>query len=244
MPLELNFMPELPAVARGVTNDLMRSIFWVGHVRVIDHSVRATSGMNVKLSIISPQEQVHPFMSQRVGAASGQRFLTRFSTAPELGEPEPVHAGEVVLIWWQHDSNGQHVNLKLDDGPDGEAVNPFQQVRAGRDGGDILAAVFFRIEDDETVARRRRKRFADMSPVQQSQILCRTDPEFQDWIIGIGAMIGIVPGPGETPAESAARIVRVWCGVTSRSELGRPDRGDAVSQWNELLIRFRNRPQS
>lgn len=243
MSLELTFMPELPPVAAGVTDDARQSIFWVGHVRVIDHAVRAASGMSVKLTIVSPQDQVHPFIGQRVGGSSGQRFLARFSTAPEDGEPSPVHSGEVMLVWWQHDNNGQHVNLKLDDGPDGEGMNPFQMVRAGREGGDVLAAAFFRIEDDETVTRRRRKRFADMSPVQQSQILCRTDPAFQEWIMGIGGTIGIVASAGETPAETAARIVRVWCGVVSRSELGRPDRADALGQWNELLTRFKNRPR-
>lgn len=214
--------------------------FWVGFLRLTDHTVSAKRGMHAKFLLQITDDHLHPFRGQRVGPASGQRFRLQASTSPRVGDPQPIYEGDVILSWWQQDSYGCHISLKLDDGPDGNVANPFQSVVADRECGDILAAAFYRVDDDEVERGRRRKRFTEMGPAQQSQILCRSDATFQNWVIGIGREFGVAPTVGETKADTAARAVRMYCGVESRSEFADPNRGDAVRAWQDLYTMFRN----
>ncbi len=170
-------------------------------------------------------------------------FWLPVSTSALLGdEPQPIHAGEVLVTWWQHDTHGKQITLRLDDGPDRRTIIPFHDVVAGRDSGEMLASAFHRIDDDEAIEPPRRKRFADMGAAQQSNILSSADPKFQEWAIRITREIGVRPAAGEDPSETAARRYESDAEqrVTSRTGFSRERRDGAMRSWAELLNMYRN----
>ena len=81
-----------------------------------------------------------------------------------------------------------------------------------------------------------KQQWREMKASQQAGMLCN-DPDFQDWICEVWP-----PPPGwngaisEQPAENTAELVRLHCGVQSRSDLDHP----SLSQdaWRTLASEF------
>lgn len=230
--------------------------YWAGRIRLIDHYVRGTRGMGARFDLTDALgDQPSPFRGLKDGASSGQR-LTMLISSLDPVDPVPIYRGEGILAHWHEDARGVHLELKFDDGPDGSvpreagaAINPFQNHRADRETGEEFVLAFWLVEDNEVLTgrfRNGRKRpgFNAMGAAQQSQILCKTDPDFQEWAIRFaGGELGIEPIPGEPASETAARIVRAWCGVESRAEFAMADGAIARERWADLLHLFRTRPR-
>lgn len=210
---------------------------WSGHMRLIDFSLSAKRGMSVKLALKIQPNLLHPFHGEKIGAHAGQHYFAQFSTLNFEGDDVlPIYEGEVALSWWQHDASGHLITLKLDDTSDGYRINPFQALHADRDTGDMVAGIFKRV--NEHGATRVRRRFADMSPAQQSHILCKNDENFQDWVLATASEVGVMQSCGESKADAAARAVRVLCGVKSRSEFSSGNQA-AINSWNRLYSMFK-----
>lgn len=218
-------------------------IFWNGHARLIDHYTKGSTGMGAVFIITDDLGYMPvPFRGIKAGNASGQRMRIQICTISE-NDPVPVYDGESVLARWNEDYKGVTFGIRLDDSVDGSPINPFQAYRSDKDDGEIFAIAIWLIDDDETVSTKRPKRaFNELGAAQQSQILCKTDPNFQEWsIYHVGPKFDIHPTAEETPAETSARIVRAWCGVESRAEFSRPEGQIARERWFDMLHQFRTR---
>lgn len=218
---------------------LNNSPFWIGSGRLIDHHNSARNGISAKFTIASNVDGLpHPFRGLKSGYSSGHRLHIRVCT--DTYEPVPVYDGEGMLAYWNEDFGGCHFSIKFDDGPDGVRENPFQVYRFGKGDGDLFTLALWLIDDqEEVVLPKVKKSFAEISPTQQSQILCKSDSDFQVWVIKLAKKRGFVADGNALAYENAGNAVKFLCDIKSRSELSKDS--FAKAKWNELLGQFRAR---
>lgn len=209
--------------------------FWVGIGRLLDHHNTARNGISAKFTIISDANNLpHPFRGVKSGYSSGNRL--RIKVCTDSFVPVPVYEGDGMMAYWNEDFGGCHFSVKFDDGPDGIRENPFQAYRFGKGDGDLFAIALWLIDDQEEVIKPK-KSFADISPTQQSQILCKSDLSFQVWVIKLAKKHGFSADSNALAAENAGNAVKFLCDVKSRAELSKDS--FAKAKWSELLGQFR-----
>lgn len=146
----------------------------------------------------------------------------------------PVFQGEVQLASWSVSHNsGAKVSFWLSDEDD---IEPFKTLtaRKGRMAGQRMMAVFVLIGDDEQPldpdAETPRSNALSLSAV----LLCR-DPVFQGYVAD---SLKWSPASPKEREEQAAKFVRDYCRVSSRSEL---DASPTAAQlFARLMSEYRN----
>lgn len=214
--------------------------FWIGSSRLLDHHNSARNGISAKFTIALDMNNCpHPFRGLKSGYSSGHRLRLKVCTDSAL--PIPVYEGEGMLAYWSEDFFGCHFSIKFDDGPDGVRENPFQIYRFGKLDGDLFTVAIWLIDDqDEVVEPKVKKSFSEITPTQQSQILCKSDSAFQVWIIKLAKKQGFIADKDALAFENAGNAVKFLCDIKSRAELTKD--AFAKAKWIELLGQFRSRP--
>lgn len=222
--------------------------FFTGEVQVWDWS-SSPGGYNVKLKL-SDALFAHPFKGLNTSGKkrnAGQRLHIVVSG-------RATYQGQCILTWRGDDSlKGMAISLKLDVF-NGE--HPFIGCRTISDVSsdfgsrshqpDTLKLEAWVVDDDEYLIKPS-KPFNEMSPVQQAQIKCRLDRDFQ--VFCMDNLAHLMTVCGETAPEltddmdakeMCEHIVRAFCGITSRSELNEDSRHgfDSRMKWALLLSYF------
>ena len=224
-------------------------------------------GMSLKLQLLNVNgEARHPFQFLRWSSTigEGQRLLVNLSRIDDSSSEvsEMLWLGETTLGWWADDCcNGMHITLRIDDRSD-EVKVPLHGLNTGKKTGDIVFLACWIIGDDElpeppprSSQNRRtktgdpktvvRKKFSELDATRQAAIKCG-DAEFQNWCfqhvkdILTTEDMSLLPPAESSSAAYAVMVVRLYCGINSRSELGLPDEaGDrARLRWQGLLKKF------
>jgi len=228
------------------------SPFFTGTVVTMDWS-SSPNGNSVRLKI-AEDALIHPFKGlntdpRRQGA--GQRLKITVTSHGRM-----VYDGQAILTWRGDDSqNGMTVSLKLEEV---QNAHPFQDIVTDyytgyrHRSGEPLHMQCWLVDDDETLVRPKIP-FKDMSPVKQSQIKCRLDKDFQSFCADNIAMLAALCGEDipevstdTTHQEFAENTVRLFCGVSSRSELNEDSRHgfDARMKWKLLLSLYERSPEA
>jgi len=220
-----------------------------GNSSIIDYSVRAKSGMQAKLGLLVDEHIRHPFKGLKTGGqGSGQRLRLVISDRSEDDAERPLYVGEALLAWWAEDcKSGMSVTLRFDDGPDGSRRHPLE----GKAPGETVFLACWSVSDQEEfeapeVSKKKTRAFKNMGPAQQSQIKCRLDTDFQSWTLSFALRYLSPEEHKELPSwetshsDFAAAVVRLWCGIESRSEFARAtETGErARARWQEMLSMF------
>jgi hypothetical protein len=147
----------------------------------------------------------------------------------------PTYKGEVMLLRWADSSTGgRTVTFTLEDTPDDPERHPFKGLPCGKDGQRFALVVVpigeaehpsFEQPTEQPKPERPHRRFDDMPKSQQSALLCN-DMEFQEFMLS-------------DDAEQAARRVREYCDVESRSQLD--SNAGAAAEWDKLRAQFNQR---
>ena len=237
--------PPAPAGAHGDTPPVHG-----GFARVVDYGTKPKTGMTAKFQLLDDLDR-HPFKGMKASRTAGHRLHIVVSQPRAEGEPDAVlYVGEGMLTWWAEDCvNGMTAIVRFDDGPDGAQQHPLTGLEPGYKDGDAVYVACWAVDDDESVqhpaeARRRaRKPFASMSAVQQSQIKCRLDAQFQEWCATEAAelldplAVADLPDFNDSPVVFAESVVRAFCGVSSRSEFSADTAAafEARQRWQRML---------
>lgn len=228
---------------------------YADYVRVQDFATKPLAGMTANLVLLSGEASlVHPFRGLRTARHAGHRLRVVMSMSDGDGKERALFVGEASLTWWADDCrNGMRVTLRLDDGGiiDGPEKHPLTGLEVGKSGEVIYLACWAldngeKPENPEEARRAQRKPFHTLTAVQQSQIKCRNDRQFQEWCLKfvaphLDAVLALeLPHYDDSPAEYASQVVRLYCGVQSRSEFKEDTQKglDARHRWNEMLRRF------
>lgn len=226
---------------------------YTGAARLLDWASTARAGLVAKLELMEADEKgLHPFKGMSCGPAYGQRLHAVISALPDDGgDAEADYADEAILLHWADDCfAGMSLKLLLGEQA-GDQPHPLQHHPAGKKGGASLFVAFWAVDDDETLQRpdqvRRRRSFATLSAIQQSQILCRT-PDFQRWLNDV--VLNRLPQSdrshlapcGRAGDAFAADLVRHVCRIGSRAELGNDDSNGQHAReiWRALLCEYEN----
>jgi hypothetical protein len=89
------------------------------------------------------------------------------------------------------------------------------------------------LNDDETPRDHQaevRDKWRDFGPTKQAGIRC-SDPVFWAWLEEEQTYLS---GGKINDHEAAAAVVRIYCGVTSRSDLNKPGFGQHRLKWYEM----------
>lgn len=230
---------------------------FAGSTRLIRWGNTNASGMTLTLSIIDDSSfQVHPLKGLKAATDSekmnGQRlYVALTSPNDDFKDSSPLYRGDGILIWWSDDCrHGMKFTLRLREGPDGAgSVHPCFGMDAGTKNGETLVVAIWGLDDDETIEdprpKRTRKKFSELNPTQQAQILCR-DHRFQQWLsdntpdfFSKYELDYLTNAYQEGPAKFAEMAVKIWCNIESRSEISREV--EALSKWKSLLDKYNNR---
>lgn len=227
-----------------------------GSVRLLNWSNTARTGMSVELGIrdISPQD-VHPFKGMLCGKENGQRLKVWIGPGSDhlllkQNSEGAFYKGDGLLMRWSDDSvNGMSIKMLIDgsiDGSDGK--HPFDGFITGRKEGEILTFLAWAVADDESVQDpafvRKKRPFAELSPVSQSQILCG-DNRFISFLAKnehtlLDSAVSI--RPVDNPKFYATEFVKSYIGVESRAEMNHetPEGAMARRKWRDLLSYYNN----
>jgi hypothetical protein len=123
---------------------------------------------------------------------------------------------EAMLLSWAETSNGgAKIVLQLADADD---LEPFKRMTLakGKQAGQRLGCAFVEIGDDEKPVERRKH---GAGPLAQLAGRWCEDVAFQHWLEDAVPTVWAVHWDPARLDETAARVVRMMCGVASRSEL-------------------------
>jgi hypothetical protein len=228
---------------------------YAGSALVLGWSESAASGPSVKFSLLDLDDAVrHPFKGIRWGSKPGDGQRLRVSLQRLDGEGNVlgvVYADEASLAWWEEDcANGVQVKVLLSERRDGVHPMKYGNVQSGKDGEVLLLAVWVLGDDDlpeppPPPRRGNKVPFAQMDATRQAAIKC-SDPEFREWCSHGGVRMlaaadaAALPSFAANPEAFAAEVVRLWCGVASRSAMRQQTQaGEAArARWAEMLRRF------
>lgn len=245
---EAPFKSAEPVVDVGLS--LPPSIY-KGSVRLLNWSNTARSGMSVELGVrdIAPQD-VHPFKGMLCGKENGQRLKVWIGPGSDhllldQDSQGAFYKGDSLLMRWSDDSvNGMSIKILIDgsiDGSDGK--HPFDGFIAGRKEGEIMTFLSWAVSDDETIQDpafvRKKRPFAELSPVSQSQILC-SDNRFISFLAKNENTLLVAPvsiRPVDNPKLYATEFVKTYIGVESRAEMNHetPEGALARKKWRDLF---------
>ena len=96
--------------------------------------------------------------------------------------------------------------------------------------GTRYQCVLVELNDDESPVDHKgqdREKWRELGPTRQAGMRCN-DPIFWGFLTDEYGYSGI------SDSERAAEVVRVFCGVTSRKDLGKPSRIEARQRWHVL----------
>lgn len=242
------------ADARGAGTLEEARPFFAAAVMVQDYATSASSGTTVKLHVQDAlvTQAIHPMKGIRCahgrdGIAHAQRLhVVLGAPGGEQAVEAPVttlYDGEGYLLSWGDDSRmGMRFALRLEshDGP-----HPLTGIQAHRTAGEVIFATIWALSDEErhTLPRKSHKSFAELTPVKQSQIICRHDRQFQRWTRLVAPTMletGHLPEDGDDDIRFAEAFVRSFCGVESRSEFNQDTRAGyhAREAWRHLLRQY------
>jgi hypothetical protein len=227
-----------------------------GSARLLNWSNTARSGMSVELCIrdIAPHD-VHPFKGMLCGKENGQRLKIWIGPGADHllldhDSKGAFYAGDGLLMRWSDDSvNGMSIKLLIDgsiDGSDGK--HPFDGFITGRKEGEVMTFLSWAVSDDETIQDpafvRKKRPFAELSPVSQSQILCG-DNRFISFLAKNEHTLLSTPvsiRPIDNPKLYASEFVKLYIGVESRAEMNyeTPEGALARKKWRDLFSYYDN----
>ena len=233
-------------IQRGMTREQVIP-FFSGEITIADWAA-SPSGHTIRLRLCNASS-VHPFYGLVGGnrKGGGQRIL--ISAQREDGRI--AYDDQAIVTWRGDDSvNGQTVSLRLDTS---FGEHPFAVIRSdheqGRGCGEKLHLSAWVVDDDEYLLSSKVP-FNEMSPVRQASLKGR-DESFIQWTIDNAAMLMAQcgarslqnPDPEATAQEGSAILVRTFCGISTRKELGEDSRNgfDARMKWALLLMMFEAR---
>lgn len=222
-----------------------------GSVRLLNWSNTAKTGMSVELGIrdISPQD-VHPFKGMLCGKENGQRLKVWIGPGADhllidQGSEGAFYKGDGLLMRWSDDSvNGMSIKLLIDGSVDGsDGKHPFDGFLTGRKEGEVMTFLAWAVADDETVQDpafvRKKKPFAELSPVTQAQILTG-DSRFISFLAKNEHTLLATPvaiRPAENPKLYGADFIKSYIGVESRAVMNHetPEGAIARRKWRDLM---------
>lgn len=225
-----------------------------GVSRILGWSHNGRTGMTAKLRLDGVEAGApHPFRGMRwnARAADGQRFRMVLSRLDPEGDVN-LFTGEGMLSWWAEDcAAGQQVTLRLDSSVDGaDARHPLAGMAQGARDGDVVFLACWVIGDDElpqppgAAKQPPRPSFAQMDATRQAAIKC-SDPEFRRWcrvesprLLSVDEVSRLPPWSDQ--AAFTAEVVRLFCRVSSRSDLRQdtPEGQAGRGYWAEMMRRY------
>lgn len=220
---------------------------YVGRVRLLFWSSTPTAGMSIKVALLDSDLEINPFKGMKVGKTGlrGQRLRLVLTLDSET-DKGALYQGEAILQHWQDDPlDGLSVKIRLDDSIDGASRHPCEAMPFGREDGEVFLFTAWAIADDEQPEAperaSKRRPFAQLNPVVQSNILCN-DTTFVEFLVlhivdQLEASPHPLPSAKDQPKAFAEVVVRSFCGITSRAQLNGSD--DVAEQarinWQNLL---------
>lgn len=226
---------------------------YADNVRLADFNTKA-NGMTAIFHLIDADpSRPNPFKGLKVGNPSGHRLHVVVSRPTSNQEPHCYYSGEGILNRWaETPESGMSATIRFDGGPDGVAIHPLSEVHPGSKDGETLYLACWAVSDDEALmvpanARKTSPRpFNTVGVVQQAAIKCKKDTAFQDFCYADGRL-ALDPGDADglpifedNQAAFASCVVRLFCRVTSRAELGHdtPEGYEARNRWTRLMRDF------
>lgn len=224
---------------------LLALVAYKGTVELLDAAWDLRTGRTVRFRLVPDDEKPfdrHPFADHvyRRGNRVGTRFKSAFV---RIGDEQPFFSGEMMLAGGGNPLGaGMWVKFWLDEEPD---RHPFSGC-AGRKGdapGDLFAAVFVEIDDDdEAINQQKRGRVERVGRRQQSlaqyaALLC-TNSLFLQWLsetVRVGSGSNLVPADWWAREDHAARWMRYVCNIESRADLDRNP--EAAQRFHDLVRR-------
>lgn len=242
-------------VSVEVGSSLPPSIYG-GSVRLLNWGNTAKTGMSVELGIrdISPQD-VHPFKGMLCGKENGQRLKVWIGPGSDhllldQNSTGAFYKGDALLMRWSDDSvNGMSIKFLIDSSADGsDGKHPFDGFITGRKEGEVMTFLAWAVSDDETVQDpsfvRKKKPFAELSPVTQAQILTG-DARFVSFLAKNEHTLLTEQVPTRPAVNSklyAAEFIKSYIGVESRAEMNYDtyEGATARQKWRDLLSYYEN----
>lgn len=203
-------------------------------VRLLRWGASAAAGYTVIFKLLCP-DIVNPFKGLNTSGRAGQRLHVVIKTSE--GE---VYSDQAILTYYGDDSRkGMTISLKL---ATVSGEHPFQGFADGDTEGSCFLLRAWLIMEDERFVERKPRSFADLTPTAQACIKCQ-DPNFQQFCIDAQETLARIaqftplPRNGLSNADYAKQTIYEFCGIGSRSILGRSgvEGVTARAKWKALM---------